>query len=274
MVKSNLLDAVNCIWIANGDNTDDRISVMGKHPENSYILYYIIDGNGTITVNDIEYRLSKGQSFIVFPFSDMKIQTDIKNPWSYKWVEFSGAEPTFLINQISFTKKKPVVGKIELPHFERFFTVEESDLSELYAVYRTVCRLMYLLTYYVEYFPKKSQEQKSYARTARSYIDRNYHKSDFTVKKVADYVKIDRTYLYRLFKEETGLSIIDYINSRKISRAETLLMNEGISIKDVAEAVGFSDQMYFSRVFKKFKGMSPSEFRKNFKPLNFYRMFI
>ncbi len=270
MEKSNFFDAINCVWIANGDNTDDRIAVTGKHSENSYILYYITDGNGTITVNDVEYRLSKGQSFIVFPFSDMKICPDEKKPWSYKWVEFLGAEPAYLISQSSFTKKKPIVGAIDLPDFERFFTVQENDLSELYAVYRTVCRLMFLLTYYIEYYPRNSQEHQSYAHTARSYIEQNYHKSDFTVKKVADYVKIDRTYLYRLFKEETGLSIIDYINSRKISRAETLLINDSISIKDVAEAVGFSDQMYFSRVFKKFKGMSPTDFRKNSKSQKFY----
>ena len=270
MNNSSFYDAVNCVWISQGDNTNDKVSATGVNPDNNYILYYIVNGNGTITVNDIEYRLSKGQSFIVFPFSKMKIRSSEKNPWSYRWVEFCGTEPAFLISQTSFTKKKPVVGKIDLPDFEKFFTLQESNLTELYAVYRTVCRLMYMLTYYIELFPKKNDEHISYAHMARSYIDKKFHNSNLTVKQVADHVKIDRTYLYRLFKEETGLSIIDYINSRKISRAESLLMNKNLSIKEVAETVGFSDQMYFSKVFKKFKGMSPSEFKKSYKPLKYF----
>ena len=83
------------------------------------------------------------------------------------------------------------------------------------------------------------------------------------MQSVANHIKIDRTYLYRLFKEETGMSVIDYINNCRISKAEVLLIDENISIKDVAYSVGFTDQMYFSKVFKKLRGQTPTEFRRN-----------
>ena len=260
---SNFYDAVNCVLIANGDELNDELPINGKHSDNSYRLYYITEGNGTVTVDNVEYRLSQHQSFIAFPYSDIKIQTNSSSPWKYKWIEFCGAEPAFLISQTSFTRKKPVVGKIELSQFHRFFIEYDRDSAQIHDIYRSVCRLIYMLTYYIEYFPCKSPEIKGYAHIARSFIEQNYQRHDLSVKQVADYVKIDRTYLYRLFKDETGLSIIDYINSRRISRAESLLINKEVSVKDVAEAVGFSDQMYFSRVFKKFKGISPTAFRKN-----------
>jgi len=270
MEKSNFYDVVNCVWIACGDESNDELSLKDNHSSNSYRLYYITKGNGTVIVDNIEYRLSQYQSFIAFPFSNIKIQTSNINPWRYRWIEFCGAEPAFLISQTSFTRKKPVVGKFEIPQFDRFFTEYDRDSAQIHDVYRTVCRLIYMLTYYIEYFPSKLPEVKGYARIARSFIEQNYHRHDLSVKQVADHIKIDRTYLYRLFKEETGLSIIDYINSRRISRAETLLINKEFSVKDVAEAVGFSDQMYFSRVFKKFKGMSPTAFRKNSISQKFY----
>ena len=62
--------------------------------------------------------------------------------------------------------------------------------------------------------------------------------------------------------DEMGVSVIDYIVRRRISKAEIMLANSGLSVKDVAYSVGFSDQMYFSRVFKRIIGKTPSEFRK------------
>ena len=82
------------------------------------------------------------------------------------------------------------------------------------------------------------------------------------LKSVADKVQIDRTYLYRLFKEETGFSVIEYINNCRIGRACTMLNNTNVQIKDVALSVGFSDQLYFSKVFRKLKGITPTEYRK------------
>ncbi len=270
MEISNFYDAVNCVWIAGGDESNDELSASGKHAKNSYRLYYIIEGNGTVTVDNVEYRLSQFQSFIAFPFSDLKIHPTNNAPWKYRWIEFCGAEPAYLISQTSFTRKKPVIGKLEIPHFDRFFTDNKHNSPHIYDIYRNVCRLIYMLTYYIEHYPCQLPDVKGYAHIARSFIEHNYQRHDLSVKQVADHVKIDRTYLYRLFKDETGLSIIDYINSRRISRAESLLINRELSVKDVSEAVGFSDQMYFSRVFKKFKGMSPTEFRKNSESQKFY----
>ena len=122
--------------------------------------------------------------------------------------------------------------------------------------------MIILLSYYVEHFPCKDSENTSYAILARNYIEKNYRNPEFNVQSVANHIKIDRTYLYRLFKEETGMSVIDYINNCRISKAEVLLIDENISIKDVAYSVGFTDQMYFSKVFKKLRGQTPTEFRR------------
>ena len=82
-----------------------------------------------------------------------------------------------------------------------------------------------------------------------------------SVQQVADYVKLDRTYLYRLFKQQMGMSIVEYINRRRVSRAEVMLIDMQISVKDVAFSVGFSDPMYFSRVFKRLNGITPTKFK-------------
>ena len=65
----------------------------------------------------------------------------------------------------------------------------------------------------------------------------------------------------RIFKAETGKNLIQYINEQKIQRAIELMEHSNMKIKDVAEAVGFEDQLYFNKVFKKIIGISPSKYR-------------
>ena len=68
-------------------------------------------------------------------------------------------------------------------------------------------------------------------------------------------------YADAVFKRETGVSIINYAILKKVEAAKSLL-SEGVSLKDVSEAVGFSDYNYFSRLFKKRTGYTPNAFRK------------
>ena len=113
----------------------------------------------------------------------------------------------------------------------------------------------------MEYFPKRESDFNIYVESALNFIERNFQNVHLSVQQVADYVKLDRTYLYRLFKQQMGMSIVEYINRRRVSRAEVMLIDMQISVKDVAFSVGFSDPMYFSRVFKRLNGITPTKFK-------------
>ena len=119
-----------------------------------------------------------------------------------------------------------------------------------------------LFSYYVEHFPYELKLTNNYVEAARDYILANYVDPDCTPAAVAAYVKIDRTYLYKLFKKETGVSVGEYIIKYRIERACLMLKRSELSVKNIAIAVGFMDQLYFSRVFKKYMNTSPSNYRK------------
>ncbi|WP_283680284.1 AraC family transcriptional regulator [Lentilactobacillus sp. Marseille-Q4993] len=82
------------------------------------------------------------------------------------------------------------------------------------------------------------------------------------VSEIAKYLGINASYLSRLFKAETGTTLTDFINIKKVSRAKSLLMDESISVTDVALLLGYSDTAYFSKVFKKYVGTSPRNYLK------------
>ena len=98
-----------------------------------------------------------------------------------------------------------------------------------------------------------------------AYIKENYmHK--ISLASVAEHVGLSSGYLCRIFKDETGGSINTYINNLRMNKAKELLSDKNSYIKEVAVAVGFEDQLYFSRLFKRYSGLTPSEYRASKNP--------
>lgn len=94
----------------------------------------------------------------------------------------------------------------------------------------------------------------------KRYIDNHFHEN-LLLQSIADHFFISREYISRKFKQEFGLNASDYIEKIRIEHAKTLLMNNDLNIADVADAVGYQDGRYFSKVFKKAVGMTPMKYR-------------
>ncbi len=89
----------------------------------------------------------------------------------------------------------------------------------------------------------------------------NYQKT-VSVKDLADLVEVSKSYLCYIFKKETGKTITDYYNEIRIREAEKFLQETNRSVKQICSEIGFTDQNYFSRLFKKVVGISPLQYRK------------
>ncbi|WP_211746134.1 AraC family transcriptional regulator [Paenibacillus sp. Marseille-Q4541] len=99
-------------------------------------------------------------------------------------------------------------------------------------------------------------------RNAIEYI-RLHLDEELSLEMIAQAISLSMYELSRLFKQETGQSIIDYINFQRIKAAVQLLENHNLSITDIAQMVGYNDVNYFIKVFKKMNGITPKQFRKN-----------
>ena len=87
---------------------------------------------------------------------------------------------------------------------------------------------------------------------------------------IADKFSYSLSSIKRIFKNETGLSIIDYQNNNRISLAKHLLETSNTSIEEISDSLGFSNSCYFSRTFKKRVGISPSAYRKSIRNAQFF----
>jgi len=106
----------------------------------------------------------------------------------------------------------------------------------------------------------QAEEYSPEVTRALTYIQNNYNRK-ISLTSVSEYVGLSSGYLCRIFKEETGISINTCINHLRMTRAGELLRDKNSYIKEVAVSVGLEDQLYFSRLFKRYYGVSPSEYR-------------
>lgn len=107
--------------------------------------------------------------------------------------------------------------------------------------------------------PHAASSSSQYVLNAIKYIQFNYS-HDISIDDVARSVGVSRSHLYRVFMLNVGQSPIDYLTEYRINEACKLLRTGDLSIAEVAISVGFFDQFYFSRLFKRAKGVPPSKY--------------
>ena len=107
------------------------------------------------------------------------------------------------------------------------------------------------------YIPSKSNE---ITKKAIRYISKNFTRN-LTLDDVAGHVHLNPAYFSTLFKQSTGSSFKEYLNMVRVEESKRLLANTDYSIIDIALATGFEDQSYFSKVFKKYTGLTPKQYR-------------
>ena len=96
---------------------------------------------------------------------------------------------------------------------------------------------------------------------AKAYIDRNFCR-ELTLEEVSREVHVSPYYFSKLFKEQTGENFINYLTLKRIETAKQLLRDGRLNVKNICSEVGYNDPNYFSRLFKRFEGVTPTEFRE------------
>ena len=111
-------------------------------------------------------------------------------------------------------------------------------------------------------------ENKEYAKQnaifskATSYILEHYTESTLSVQEISKQLDISEVHLRRIFKSAVNISPVKYINFLRLEKAKNMLLSSNLTVFEIADSVGFEDQFYFSRLFKKETGVSPVYYRR------------
>lgn len=129
----------------------------------------------------------------------------------------------------------------------------------------TKAKLMTFLLEVCEYYKQQQKdiEKTSYLKTVNTYIENHYKNSDLNISLIADQFNLTPSYLSKLYKAESGDSILSYINKVRVKEAKKLLAESDLTNREIATSVGILNDTSFNRVFKGLEGITPGQFRKN-----------
>lgn len=235
----------------------------GPAVRDHYLIHYILSGRGVFSCSGKQHCLSVGDGFLVVPSQLVSYIADDLEPWTYCWVGFNGSDAKRLMEQTGLLGREPVFHYDGDDRLENLLTnICNASGSSPSEEARMESGLLQFLAALMDQFGKPAQPRGNgydYVKKAIKFIDYNYS-SDITVGKIADSAGISRSHLYRLFMQYISMPPNEYLIRYRIAKAAELLKSGELTVGEAAYSTGFSDQLYFSRVFRRYMGGPPSRY--------------
>jgi AraC-like DNA-binding protein len=258
-----------------GSSQTEPLHQAGPQVLDYYLVHIVISGKGRFRSMAKDYELGKGDHFFIFPGELVSYISDRDDPWNYRWIACKGTHIAQFLSQLGISPHKPIVHTKRSPKTTALFYQVEHILREGHASCDIQAEgyLRLLLGEYAKqalvHAPRQTSisPQQQQMEQAILWLALQYNKP-ISIEQMAHDLGYHRTYLSKIFKEYTGLAPMHYLLKLRMERAK-LLLQEQLTIEQVASSVGFTDALYFSKQFKKWSGSSPSEYRLG-KPLSTY----
>ena len=231
-----------------------------------YLLLYTVSGSGTVKVDGKMRQLPAGYATVIDCREKHEYRTVSKEPWCFHWVHFDSAVMEgyrkMLIEEFDTWKVSEQLRFVRYLERVHDLSTEENAMLR-YALFSDLVSGLLLVLGNSSVTSESQRDVDSDAvRTACRFIEENL-KSDISIDQLASLVHLSKFYFIRLFKRLMGVSPYQYVQITRINRAKELLMSTDFRINEIADAVGFSSAMRFTKFFSDMTGMSPSVFRKN-----------
>ncbi|WP_302338997.1 AraC family transcriptional regulator [uncultured Ruminococcus sp.] len=244
---------------------------FGPAARNHYLFHYILSGTGTLMADDSKgvtqtYSIKSMQGFMIFPNQITTYVADKQLPWEYVWLEFDGLRVKSLLDTVGLSLDKPVYharnkSLREDMANEMLYISRHKDESPFHLIGHLYLFLDYLLRSAAdEQLEHGSKLREFYIHEALTYIEHNFQ-NEITIEDIAGVCGLNRTYFGKIFKEALGKTPQEFLLNYRMLKAAELLKLTSLSIGDVGLAVGYANQMHFSRAFKNNYGISPREWR-------------
>ena len=227
-----------------------------------YILAYAQSGGAYYTIEGEDFHVKKGNVLLVKDGQVYKANADAENPWTFFGIGF--------VVEAGDAESKKLIR--ELPNVFRSSDSSQmaANFAELYRIWSTKgagylikCRSLILDIIYIllsdEFRRSKASVHYGKIESIVDMMRENCDKS-YTLDELCKISGLSSSHFRMLFKEMTGLSVVQFQNRLRMDRAKDLILSGNCNVTEAASAVGFSNVYYFSRLFRKLTGKNPSEY--------------
>ncbi len=227
----------------------------------SHQFLFTKKGAGILNIDGKTCRLGQGSFFYVSPSIPHEYYPE-NGQWTTCWAVFRGNHLAQLMNELGFPEYF-ICENIDISRFEKLFGMLLAADDPISGGEK--CSLL-MYEYILEarrLFSGEAQNGTSggIVGGAAAYIEENYMK-DITLEELSGRAKVSPQHFCRLFKAHMGMRPLEYIARRRIAEAKLLLQETDLPVADIGARTGYPDPTYFGAVFRKYEGVSPSEFRK------------
>lgn len=237
-----------------------------QHSHDFCEILYVAGGAGEAILEGKKFRLAPGDLVVVNPGTLHEERSDAKAPLRLIFLAIRDFAvpglPAGCLSQEKYRVLSCGEYQYKMDIYLRELLQETSSQIEFYQEISQglVSALLVLVMRLIRINPEDEAALSQECQKIKEYLDQNFT-SLITLDSLSETVYISKHYLSHLFKEQTGISPIKYLTSKRMEKACELLSETELPVSEVSKAVGYENPLYFSQVFKRVYGIAPVKYR-------------
>ena len=237
-----------------------------QHSHDFCEILYVAGGAAEAILEGKKFRLAPGDLVVVNPGTLHEERSDAKAPLRLIFLAIRDFAvpglPAGCLSQEKYRVLSCGEYRYKMDIYLRELLQETSSQIEFYQEISQglVSALLVLVMRLIRINPEDEAALSQECQKIKEYLDQNFT-SPITLDSLSETVYISKHYLSHLFKEQTGVSPIKYLTSKRMEKACELLSETELPVSEVSKAVGYENPLYFSQVFKRIYGISPVKYR-------------
>jgi len=218
-------------------------------------LFWVFEGEGAFAVGDREVTVGRDDIFVYAPGTEHRIRST-SNQWGYCWVVFDHADCVQWFRGFGFGEGRYPSGPCPRDRFSSIRrALRDGSIEGEYEAAHLGHALLLEAS-------RQRPPVHSLMTRAKQRMDDRYTDPDLTVQSLADELEIHRTTLFRLFREQYGLTPNDYLKNLRLHQALHMVQQGDDTIQNIARLSGYSDPNYLTRLVKQHLGRSARDMRR------------
>ena len=221
-----------------------------------YCMHLAFRGNAVLRTDEKCYPLTPGTLFFTLPYQSYEM-IDNHN-FTYLYITFEGSGVQKLLEQFNITKERSVFPNFG--HLTEFWmnSIRRANPGNVQVLTESV--LLHTLSFIEKTDTPKDVRVNREFDEILQYIHNNFADPELSIAKTADIFGFSKKYFSAMFAKNMQTNFTDYLSEIRIKHAMEILEKNKLSVAELAEKCGYTDPLYFSKVFKKIAGVSPSKY--------------
>jgi YesN/AraC family two-component response regulator len=238
--------------------------VVDRDDSDVTVIEYVYKGTGTLRVGQSIYHPEAGDIYILTEKSNHSYRSDSANPWTKMFVNLKGTAVSAIVQAFDL-HKKVVYSNCEAmsPIFEDIFELVKKNVPVEQIMEESSMQILKLLTRLCQH-EARDRHIPDEAQNLKRFIDNNYQRN-LSMDEIAGSIYHSNDYANKLFKRFYGSTPYAYYLEVKMANAKALLQRTNLSIKQIADRLGYKNDQYFSKQFHKSVGVTASQYRNSDK---------